>query len=115
MFDAAAGQVRSHPSAFPALLSALDYALDGDKEVALVGNVGAPAFAPLLAAVRQGYHPNLVVAAGRAGASGIPLLRDKTVLGGKPTAYVCEKRLCKLPTSYSAVIAGQLATFVPLQ
>jgi uncharacterized protein YyaL (SSP411 family) len=29
----------------------------------------------------------------------VPLLDGKTALGGRPTAYVCQRRTCKLPTT----------------
>jgi len=38
----------------------------------------------------------------------VPLLKAKTALKGKATAYVCEKRTCELPTSDPEVFARQL-------
>ena len=29
----------------------------------------------------------------------VPLLADKRAIGGRATAYVCEQRVCRLPTS----------------
>jgi uncharacterized protein YyaL (SSP411 family) len=39
----------------------------------------------------------------------IPLLEGKRAIAGKPTAYVCEQRVCELPTSDPAVFAKQIA------
>jgi uncharacterized protein YyaL (SSP411 family) len=36
-------------------------------------------------------------------------IEGKTALGGKPTAYVCERGACQLPTHDPAAFVGQLA------
>jgi uncharacterized protein YyaL (SSP411 family) len=38
----------------------------------------------------------------------IPLLEGKVARKGRPTAYVCEQGLCKLPTTDPEVFARQL-------
>jgi uncharacterized protein YyaL (SSP411 family) len=38
----------------------------------------------------------------------VPLLAEKTAIGGKPTAYVCERRTCRLPTTDVAELERQL-------
>jgi hypothetical protein len=38
----------------------------------------------------------------------IPLLEGRVAMGGKVTAYVCEKRVCELPTSDPEVFARQI-------
>ncbi len=43
----------------------------------------------------------------------IPLVADKQALRGATTAYVCEDRVCALPTSDPAVLAAQLARVAP--
>ena len=45
----------------------------------------------------------------------VPLVADKTAAGGKATAYVCERRVCELPTSDPAVFARQLEKVTPLR
>ena len=37
-----------------------------------------------------------------------PLVEEKIARDGKATAYVCERRICQLPTSDPAVFAKQL-------
>src|SRR5262249_61277105 len=44
----------------------------------------------------------------------IPLVHDKRALAGRATAYVCEARVCALPTSDPAVLKAQLAEVYPL-
>ena len=97
------------------LLIALDFALEPNKEVLLVGPEGAPDLGPLLAALRETYLPNRVVAAVREGpelakhAEVIPLLKHKKARDGQVTAYVCVDRVCGFPTSDLAVFREQLA------
>ena len=44
----------------------------------------------------------------------VPLVADKVAVGGEPTAYVCERRVCALPTTDPAVFARQIARVRPL-
>lgn len=44
----------------------------------------------------------------------VPLLEGKTTRRGEATAYVCEKRVCRLPTSDPEVFARQLQEVEPL-
>lgn len=44
----------------------------------------------------------------------VPLLDGKTARGGRPTAYVCKRRVCALPTSQPEVFAQQLRAVEPL-
>jgi uncharacterized protein len=84
-----------HPDAFAHLLQAVDFALAPVHEVALVGeDVGE-----LAAVVRAEHRPHLVLAAGPEGAEQPPLLAGRTLLEGRPAAYVCENFACRLPVS----------------
>ena len=114
LFTAESSSLRAYPTAFPVMLSALDWLLDGGKEVALVGPLEDPGLQALLAAMRGAYLPNAVVAAGVPGKTALPLLQDKPLLRGKPTAYVCQNRVCQLPTNDPAVAARQVAAPHPL-
>jgi uncharacterized protein YyaL (SSP411 family) len=38
----------------------------------------------------------------------VPLVAEKTVLDGKPTAYVCVERVCKRPTTDVAAFGREL-------
>jgi uncharacterized protein YyaL (SSP411 family) len=82
-----------HPQAFGHLLQALDFHLSPVKEVALVGDD----LRPLERVVRGEFRPHLVLAGGAA--DGVPLLRDRTPVDGRPAAYVCERFACKAPVT----------------
>jgi uncharacterized protein YyaL (SSP411 family) len=108
------------PSAMARLLVGLDYRLDRAKEIIIVTPGARDAAAPLLARLRRTFVPNhvlVVVPVGapqRTLAARIPLVADKIVTNGKPTAYVCEERVCELPTADPAVFARQIARVEPL-
>ena len=71
-------------------------------------------FRALMAAFREVWVPNraLVISGGTSGhearASQIPSLRGKRAIAGRTTAYVCENRVCKYPTSDPAEFKKQL-------
>jgi uncharacterized protein len=95
----------SHPDSFAHLLRALDFHLASKREVALVGlDTGV-----LEAIVRAEFRPNVVVAAGPAGAVEPPLLDARTEIGGEPAAYVCEGITCNLPVTDPAALKKELA------
>ena len=43
-------------------------------------------------------------------ASGLPLLEDRGLIDGRPTAYVCENYVCNLPVTTPSDLARQLAS-----
>ena len=100
--------IRRYPSGFGYALSAADFLLSTPKEVAIVGNNAAD-IRPLLQEVWRRYLPNKVVAPGFGGAQPIPLLENRPLLNGLPTAYVCEHYACKHPVNDSSALAAQLA------
>ena len=63
------------------------------------GEAVAASVAELAGVVRSEYRPHLVLAAGPEGAKLPPLLADRTLLDGRPAAYVCENFTCKLPVA----------------
>jgi uncharacterized protein YyaL (SSP411 family) len=92
------------PDAFAHLLRALDFQLAPTKEVALVGDD----LAELAAVVRAGHRPHLVLAGGAAGSGTPPLLADRPLVDGKPTAYVCESFACQAPVTTPTHLAALL-------
>ncbi len=99
-----------YPGAFGAWLAAADFALGTLKQVAIVGEPSDRRTQELLARVRAGYRPNLVLAAsGLPPAPGSPaLLEQRPMLAGKPTAYVCTGFICNLPVTQPEELARQL-------
>ena len=108
------------PAAAPALLAALDFRLDRAKEIVIVRPAAATGDEALLATVRRAYVPNHVLTVGSVSdelarqRKVIPLVADKQALRGATTAYVCEQKVCALPTSDPAVLSDQLAKVSPL-
>ena len=104
--------MQRYPSGFGRYLSALDFHLGPVAEVALVWRPGEErAVGPLLDTVFGRYRPNRVVvgaAEGDAAAAGLPLLAERTTVGGRPTAYVCQHYVCQLPVTEPEALARQL-------
>jgi uncharacterized protein YyaL (SSP411 family) len=107
------------PTAMPHLLNGLDFRLDRAKEIVIVTPHDRSEAQPLLARLGEQFVPNRVVAVVAAPerdalAALVPLVADKVAANGKPTAYVCEQRVCALPTSDPDIFAQQLAAVAPL-
>jgi len=88
------------------LSAALDFYYSPVRQVVIVGHAGDTATSALATAAWAGYCPNKVVLFSdprnvemKVWADGLPLLRDRAMLDGRPTAYVCEGFVCKLPTN----------------
>jgi len=107
------------PTALAEMLLAVDYLLDNPKEIIIVTPGATTDAEPLLAQLRRRFVPNRVLAVIRedelAAQSGlIPLAAGKVVQNGRATAYVCEQRVCTLPTSDPEVFGRQLERTKPL-
>jgi uncharacterized protein YyaL (SSP411 family) len=101
------------PTGFGHALCALDLSLGPSNEVAIVGPPDDPATRALLGeVVATRFLPNTVVAVGAPGdreqADAVPLLRDRPLVDGSPTAYVCRRFACKLPVTEPADLARSL-------
>ncbi|MBP7687381.1 MAG: thioredoxin domain-containing protein [Thermoflexales bacterium] len=103
------GALAQAPTGFAQWLCALDFALSGPREIALVGDVQSGAGQALLAVVREGYRPNQVIAAAFPDRSSVvPLLAARPMLAGQPTAYVCQNFACQQPVVEPVALRGQL-------
>jgi uncharacterized protein YyaL (SSP411 family) len=104
--------VQRYGSGFGRLLCALDFYLGTPKEVAIIGETNAPETQLLINEIWKRYLPNKVVAQASpdaiAAAETIPLLRDRSQVDDKATAYVCEHFNCKKPTISARELASQL-------
>ncbi|WP_330316886.1 thioredoxin domain-containing protein [Streptomyces platensis] len=80
-------------------LAVAEAALDGPREVAVVGPQGDPATVALHRAALLGTAPGAVVALGAPGADEVPLLLDRSLVDGQPAAYVCRHFTCERPTT----------------
>jgi uncharacterized protein YyaL (SSP411 family) len=93
-----AAQLRRHPQGFGRALSAVEFHLAQVKEIVVVG----PQRNELERSVRARYYPNAVIvnsADPARDAGHIPFLKDKVVIEGKATAYVCEGFVCQRPVT----------------
>jgi uncharacterized protein YyaL (SSP411 family) len=82
---------------------------DGPREVAIVGPAGDPGTSALRRTALLGTAPGAVVAAGDPDRpADVGLLRDRPLVGGQPTAYVCRQFVCEAPTTDPARLAEQL-------
>ena len=106
-----AEHIRRYPSAFGLALCAVDFYLSSPREIALVGPDQAQ-LAALSRVVWQAYLPNRVIASTAVdsadGARLVPLLRDRGLLDGKPTAFVCEHYTCQTPVNEADALARLL-------
>lgn len=107
--------IASYPTAFANWLNALDFSLSPVKEVALLGELDSPEAKTLLDVIWDTYRPDCVLAASpfppEAGAP--PLLANRPLLEGKPTAYLCRQFTCQAPTTDPETLHNQLGAFSP--
>jgi uncharacterized protein YyaL (SSP411 family) len=97
------------PTGFGRMLGALHSRLQPSQEIAIVGDPADPATQALLAEVRKRYLPTSVVALKHPDEpSMLPLLAERTLVDGKPAAYVCENYACKLPVTTPEALAALL-------
>ncbi|MGW5457364.1 thioredoxin domain-containing protein [Streptomyces sp. NPDC003996] len=83
-------------------LAVAEALLDGPKEVAVVGpgpDLADEKTAALHRTALLGTAPGAVVAVGTADSDEFPLLADRPLQQGEPTAYVCRNFTCDAPTT----------------
>lgn len=100
-------QVRRYPNGFGRVLSTLEFYFNPAKEIVILGDSDE-----LKSEIWRGFLPNkVVVLAENAGenAEFIPLLREKSLIDGKPTAFVCENFACRKPVATTEELRNQLA------
>ena len=97
-----------HPQALAHLLRAMDFHFASVKEVALVAPAGGDELAELGAVVRSGFRPHLVLAGGPDGTERPELMRERSTVGGRPAAYVCENFTCQRPVTQPEELAAAL-------
>ena len=99
-----------HPTAFAELLGALERLVAPPVEIAVVGDPADPATTALVGEVRRRFLPRAVSvsASPGTGANLTPLLADRPLVGGRPTAYVCEHFACRQPVTDPGSLSAQL-------
>jgi uncharacterized protein YyaL (SSP411 family) len=95
--------MEKQPFAFPRMFAALDFYLRGPKEIALVGERGSEEFRTWAERLGLRYLPNRTLFALRpdgTSASDVvlpELVRGKTQIDGRLTAYLCHEHVCSAP------------------
>jgi hypothetical protein len=109
IFQLMKAAMASQPTGFGRMLCAMNAYLKPSQEIVLVGERSDPRTQALLAVVRQRYLPDAVVALKHpAEESHLPLFQGRSLIDGKPAAYVCENYACKLPVTEPEELAKLL-------
>jgi hypothetical protein len=94
------------------LLCGIEAWHQGFEEIAIVGAADDPATRALVKAVYGLYLPNKVIArvdlSDEKASKGLPLLAGKTLIDGKPAAYVCRNYSCQKPVTQAEDLRSQL-------
>ena len=100
------------PTAAGHWLGALDFYMARAKEVVIVGPRDDSTTAELVREVFRNYLPNRVLVGSSGEETGenssLPLLQERPLTNGQPTAYVCENYVCRLPVNDAGDLAKQL-------
>jgi hypothetical protein len=91
-------------------LGVLDFYVSVPKEVVILGPREAAATRALVNTVFSRFLPNKVLVGAESAQTGpsSPLLEDRALVAGKPTAYVCQRYVCQLPVTDPQALAEQL-------
>jgi uncharacterized protein YyaL (SSP411 family) len=113
-FSAFGATLEQSPTVVPKMLAAVDFRLDTPREIVIVKPDREASADPMLSRLRDVFLPNRVLSVATDGneidaqKSLIPLLEGRVAIGGKVTAYVCQARVCDLPTTDPDVFANQV-------
>ena len=106
LLEAFADQVAQTPFQYPQMLTAWDVGLGPTQEIVIAGGRGHPMTRRMLGVLRARFLPRTVVllhppeGPERGAIEALaPYLVTQTMLNGRPTAYVCERYVCKLPVT----------------
>ncbi len=113
-----AGALEAQPASLTEMLLAVDFATDAAHEVVLVWPEKEPVPEPFVAVLRRTFLPNRALTGAAEGHAVARLGRTATVAAGKiaagrPTAYVCDRGLCRLPAIAPEKLASQIAPVRP--
>jgi uncharacterized protein YyaL (SSP411 family) len=110
-----ADAARKYPPGFGYALSAVDFLLSSIKEIAIVAS-DQPALNLFLTATWEKYLPHKVVAARLTDETPSPrnaLLRNRDMIDGRTTAYVCQNYVCNRPVVDVHSLRAQFAEALP--
>jgi uncharacterized protein YyaL (SSP411 family) len=114
MLSSVYGVLLRYPTAFAQWLCAADFAVGPTREVAIIGDLQNTETRELLNTLWNTYRPRQVTAI-----SAYPpepdapaLLKDRPLLNGLPTAYVCQGFVCLQPVNTPSAMEAQLTGLV---
>ena len=101
-----------YPLAFGNWLCALDLQLSNPQEIAIIGPRNDSATEDLLDVILSNWNPNRAVAAIDPGDpttfTDLLLLKNRNMIGGQPTVYLCERHSCQMPVNKPNLLRAQL-------
>jgi len=99
----------NYPMAYGKWLCAFDFAVNPTIEVAIL-STSDPQSDVLIQKLWGAFHPNLVAAISSYPASpnAPPLLHNRPLLNGNPTAFVCQNHICQQPVDTPDALSAQL-------
>ncbi len=115
--QAFSGTLSANPTAMAELQLALDNFLVPPREIVIVEPKDKKGSSDvLLDKLRQQYLPGRIIVVATEGndldsqTKIIPLIKQKSAMNAKPTAYVCENKTCQAPTVDPEIFARQIAS-----
>ncbi|MFQ5807701.1 MAG: thioredoxin domain-containing protein, partial [Phycisphaerae bacterium] len=110
--DHFAAEVMQMPGAGERFLAAVEFALVGPVELAVVGDPSDANTRALLKKIHETYLPNRVLLllnpADAANNVDSPLLQNRTLVEGHPAVYVCRNYACQRPVTTPVELKKQL-------
>jgi uncharacterized protein YyaL (SSP411 family) len=113
--------LETFPGALHEMLLAVDFATDAVREVVIVWPEDGPVPEPFLRVLRETFLPSRALAGAAEGPALAALgplalfAREKRAAGGRPTAYVCEQGVCRLPAIDPEKLRSQIEPIRPLK
>lgn len=111
ILEAGARLLEQSPLGFLRLLCALDFLLHPPKEIVVVGPKVSPETTALARTVHSRFLPNKILVhldPEHGLEDDFPLLRGKTMVNGRATAYVCQDGTCGTPATTQDALLAQL-------
>jgi uncharacterized protein YyaL (SSP411 family) len=101
------------PLGFAHLLNAVDFYTGSPAEIVIIGDPQADDTAALVETSWQTFEPNKILILSDEPSeeeqAAIPLLKGRTKVEGRATAYVCHRGACRMPVTTPEDLAAELA------
>lgn len=101
-----------YPLAFGNWLCALDLQLSTPQEIAIIGPRNDPVTEDLIDVLLSNWDPNRIIAAinpsDPALFADLPLFKNRNMIDGQPTVYLCERHSCQMPVNNPNLLRDQL-------